>query len=197
LSNVIDHGSRAKPLSGPTTVDHRILGRYYLDQIVDTNGWCDHHQVNSPNVLYAGQGKPKISMHWMSRFFCNAIKDHLDVVPPVFDCCTKLIDKDDEIEARDVYWKVIMEEPNLSEEAQIDLLQYTVELNPYVSEPSVLLSQIHYRREDYYEAAVEVRSALAKSYSLASAWDKRLLFEQWIAFTRVMLIKSKRGELPS
>jgi hypothetical protein len=117
MSNVIDHGSPAKPLSGPTTVDHRILGRYdvskrdaahilittvadYLDQMVDTNGWRDHHQVNSPNVLYPGQGKPAIAMYWLSQI-CNAIKDHLDVVPPVFDYCTKLIDKDDEIEARD------------------------------------------------------------------------------------------------
>jgi hypothetical protein len=41
---------------------------------------------------------------------CNAIKDHLDVVHPIFDYCSKLIDKDDEIEARDAYWKVVLEE---------------------------------------------------------------------------------------
>jgi hypothetical protein len=27
---------------------------------------------------------------------------------------------------------------------------------------------------------------------LASAWDKRLPYEQWVAFTRVMLLKSNR-----
>jgi hypothetical protein len=208
MSKVIENASPAKPLSGPTTVDHRILGKYdvserdaahilittvadYLDQMVESNGWRDHHQAASPNILYPGVGKPAIAMYWFSQI-CHSIRDHLDVVPPIFDYCTKLIDKDDEIEARDAYWKVIMEEPNLSEEAQIDLLQYTVELNPYVSEPSVLLSQIHYRRENYHEAAMEARKALTKFYALASAWDKRLPYEQWVAYTRTMLLKSNR-----
>jgi hypothetical protein len=208
MSNVIENGSPAQPLSGPTTVDHRILGQCdiserdaahilittvaeYLDQMVDTNGWRDHHQVESPNILYPGSGKPAIGMHWMSQI-CNAIKNNLDVVPPVFDYCTQVIDKENEIEARDAYWKVVMEEKKLSEDEQIELLQHSVDCNPFISEPSVLLSQIHYRREDFHEAAVESRSALAKSYSLASAWDKRLPYEQWVAFTRVMLLKSNR-----
>jgi hypothetical protein len=208
MSNVIDHGSPAKPLSGPTTVDHRILGQYdvserdaahilittvadYLDQMVDTNGWRDHHQVNSPNVLYPGQGKPAIAMYWFSEI-CDAIKDQLDVVPSVFEYCTKLIKKDDEIEARDAYWKVVLEEANLSEDEQIELLQHSIDCNPFVSEPSVLLSQIHYRRGDFHEAAMEARTALSKFYSLASAWDKRLPYEQWVAFTRVMLLRSNR-----
>jgi hypothetical protein len=86
----------------------------------------------------------------------------------------------------------VLEEKNLSEDEQIELLQHSVDCNPFVSEPSVLLSQIHYRREDFHEAAMEARTALTKFYSLASAWDKRLPYEQWVAFTRVVLLRSNR-----
>jgi hypothetical protein len=39
---------------------------------------------------------------------------------------------------------------------------------------------------------MEARTALTKFYSLASAWDKRLPYEQWVAFTRLVLLRSNR-----
>jgi hypothetical protein len=164
----------------------------YLDQFVDTNGWKDHHQMdNGGSRLYPGNGMPALGFFWFTSI-CNAIKDHLDVVPSIFNHCETVISYDEDKEARDTYWKVVTEEEDLSEKEQIDLLNKTVSLNPFVGEPNMLLSQIYYRQGKYHESAVEARSALDKFYILASCWDKRRPFEHWIGFSRVMMLRANR-----
>ena len=123
---------------------------------------------------------------------CNGIKDYLEVIPPIFNNCEAVISYDDDIGARDAYWKVVTEENHLPITEQIELLEKVVSLNPFVGEPHMLLSQIYFRQMEYLKAAQEARSSLQKFFSLASCWDKRRSFEYWVGFSRVLLLRANR-----
>lgn len=164
----------------------------YLDQMVDTNGWRDHHQIeDGGKQLYPGNGRPALGFYWFSNV-CHAIKDHLEVVPTIFNNCEDVISYEDEEEARDLYWKVTIEEESLSESEQIEFLNKAVSLNHFVAEPHMMLSQIYYRQGKHFEAAVEARLALEKFYTMASNWDKRRSYGHWIGFGRVLLLRANR-----
>lgn len=165
----------------------------YLDQMVDTNGWRDHHQVDDGgHHLYPGNGRPALGFYWFSSV-CHAIREYLDVIPTVFNHCQDVISVEDEEIARNAYWKVTTEEQNLETREQIELLQVTVDLNPFVGEPHLLLAQIHFREKNYLDAAIESRRALEKFYTLASCWDKRRSFEYWVGYARIMLMRANRA----
>lgn len=164
----------------------------YLDQMVDTNGWRDHHQMeDGGKQLYPGTGRPALGFYWFSSV-CHAIKEHLEVTPPIFNHCQDTISYQDEQEARDLYWKVTLEEDQLTEEQQLQILQQVVTLNPFIAEPHILISQLHYRRGNYHQAAIEARFAIEKFYTLASNWDKRRSFGHWVGFARVLLLRANR-----
>lgn len=208
-------GSVARPAcpqdGGNTTVVHRAQGSGlmditirdaanilmvtiadYLDQMVDTNGWRDHHQhQDGGKHLYPGDGRPALGFYWFSSI-CNAIKDHLEVVPTVFNHCQDVLHKKQELQARELYWKVTVQEKTLSEQKQLNMLHKVTQLNHFVAEPHVLLAQIYYRQEKYHQAATEARQALLKFYSLASNWDKRRSYGHWVGFARVLLLRSNR-----
>merc|ERR1711920_208195 len=98
----------------------------------------------------------------------QAISCHLDVIPPIFNKCTKTISYEDEETARDQYWKVLVDEAKLDIEEQITLLQNCISLNPFVGEPHALLAQLYFRKGDFNLAAVEAAKALEKMYELAT-----------------------------
>ena len=164
----------------------------YLDQMVDTNGWRDHHQMeDGGSQLYPGDGRPALGFYWFSSV-CFGIKDYLEVVPSIFNYCQDVLSVEDEEKARDAYWKVATQEKFLTEEQQIGLLNDTVSLNSFVGEPHMMLAQIYFRQGKYYEAALEAHQALEKFYTLASCWDKRRSFEYWVGQGRVILLRANR-----
>lgn len=164
----------------------------YLDQMVDTNGWRDHHQHDDGGTtLYPGNGRPALGFYWFSSV-CKAIKPFLEIVPDVFDACDTVITVENETKARDAYWNVTIDEADLDTEAQISLLQQTAELNPFVGEPNLLLSQIYFRQGHFREAAIQAQTSLKKFYTLASCWDKRRSFAYWVGYARIMLLRSNR-----
>uniref|UniRef100_A0A7S1FWQ6 DUF6817 domain-containing protein n=1 Tax=Corethron hystrix TaxID=216773 RepID=A0A7S1FWQ6_9STRA len=206
--NSVTKAESASTIEGPAVITHRLNGTItmserdianilmvtiadYLDQMVDTNGWKDHHQVDVPDVLYPGDGKPAVALYWMSSV-CRAIRDHLEVVPLVFRRCTEVLSHADETAARDRYWDVTLHEKKMTADRQIELLRESVSLNPHVGEPHLLLSQLYFRQGDYLAAATEARESLEKLYVLASAWDKRRSYGQWVGFARVMLLRANR-----
>ncbi|KOM35934.1 hypothetical protein LR48_Vigan02g208400, partial [Vigna angularis] len=61
------------------------------------------------------------------------------VLPPVFDDCTKVLEAEDQIVARDWYWAAVCEKGLGKVE---DLLVGCISKNPFVGEPSVVVSQV-------------------------------------------------------
>ena len=162
----------------------------YLDQMVSINGWRDIHQQESIPNLYPGSGKPEIALYWISRV-CRGIAPYLTHVPPIFNNCTQEIDINDEIKARDIYWKVVTHE-YLDYSQKYQLLTDCVQLNPWIAEPHVLLAQLHYQQLKFKESRQESTIALEIFFCFATCWDKRIPFRQWVGFTRVLNLRAKR-----
>lgn len=141
--------------------------------------------------MYPGDGRPAVAFYWLSSV-CKAVRNHLEVVPDIFAKCTLTISYSDECEARDLYWKVTIEEKQRSTEEQMALLTKCIQLNQFIGEPHLLLAQLLFRIGNYAEACSHSVMALKKMYILATAWDKRRSYENWIGFARMTLKRSQR-----
>ena len=154
----------------------------YIEQMVEVNGWRDHHQVERPLSLFPGDGKPTVALYWMSAI-CRAVRENLEVVPPVFEGCTSAVAYKEEVAARDLYWRVVTREVELDEDEQLALLTEAAALNPFIGEPLVLAAQLHFRAGRNEQALQAAAAALERMYSLATAgtsaaltphgWDTR------------------------
>lgn len=162
----------------------------YLDQMVSVNGWRDVHQQEYPQYLYPGIGKPEIAFYWMSRV-CKGIAPYLSHVPPIFNNCTQEISYPDESLARDLYWTVVTQE-NLNNSQKYQLLNKCIQLNPWIPEPHVLLSQLYYQDQRFQRSEQESRTALELFFNLGTCWDKRIPYRQWVGFTRIMNLRTRR-----
>jgi hypothetical protein len=98
------------------------------------------------------------------------------------------------VRARDAYWQVVQEELQLSLEQQEELLLEAIARNPFIAEPEVLLAQLYFRGGDMGAAAEHSARALEKFVALGSAWDKRLPFNTWVAFARVLQLRARSAD---
>ena len=102
----------------------------YLDQTLAVNGWRDHHMVDPRDTpLFPGDMRPEVCLFWMAAA-CRAVKDFLDVVPPIFDACTATLTSQDEERARDLYWGVVQNTSLLSDADALASLNEAARLNP-------------------------------------------------------------------
>lgn len=105
--------------------------------------------------------------------------------PPVFASGTQLLSVDDEAEARDLYWKVVM--GDITDEAQaLETLRLCSQKNPWAFEPLILIAQKLSHQNDFEGAMAAAGRALELQQQWGTAWDKRLSFGAWVAFARVL-----------
>ena len=167
----------------------------YLDQTLAVNGWRDHHMVDPLDTpLFPGDMRPEVCLFWMAAA-CRAVKDFLEVVPPIFDSCTATLTSQDEERARDLYWGVVQ---NRSTDADaLASLNEAARRNPYVGEVDALAAQLHFRNHRFRKAKRLAASALRKLYAMGATWDKRLSYEAWVGFCRLLVVRSEaEGGLP-
>lgn len=119
------------------------------------------------------------------------------VTPPVFDHCRAVVNPSDQVTARDLYWEAICmpagEKNNKKAEA---LFVKVCELNPFIGDPHVVLAQIYNSQGRYEEAEKEAETALRLMLQWGTTWDKRMSWEGWVAWTRVLLAKAKEKSWP-
>ena len=66
---------------------------------------------------------------------CRAVKDFLEVVPPIFDSCTAILSSQDEERARDLYWGVVQNRTSMLSDADaLRRLDEAASLNPHIGE---------------------------------------------------------------
>ncbi|XP_068640581.1 uncharacterized protein [Aristolochia californica] len=119
------------------------------------------------------------------------------VVPPVFDYCTKVLDAGEQIIARDLYWEAVCNHGGSKGlEGVEELLSRSIEKNPFVGEPHVVLAQFYLIKGRFEEAEREAEQGLRRLLEWGSPWDKRTSWEGWIAWTRVLLMKAKEQSWP-
>ncbi|KAI6676742.1 hypothetical protein NL676_037538 [Syzygium grande] len=122
------------------------------------------------------------------------------LVPPVFDSCTRVLGTRDQIEARDKYWEAVCDMSKFGGAEHYDAversLRESIEKNPFVGEPRVVLRQLCLGIGRYEEAEREAEAGLRLLLEWGSPWDKRMSWEAWVAWARVLLMKARERSWP-
>ena len=82
------------------------------EQMTDVMSYVDVYHEISPARLWPGTGVPGIGFAFFSRMLRTAAP-HLEVIPPVFNGCTEVLDLKDEVQARECYWRGVQGEGKL------------------------------------------------------------------------------------
>ncbi|KAJ1694579.1 hypothetical protein LUZ63_011277 [Rhynchospora breviuscula] len=175
-----------------------------------------------PSALWPGEGKPGLWMSSISRMgalysliareegiyieerkqkgveFEEDRDEEIElVIPPVSDYCTKVLDAKEQILARDLYWKAVCRDGDDQDNKVERLLIEASEKNPFVGEPRLVLAQVYLNARRYEEAEGEAEIGLRLILEWGSCWDKRMTWEGWISWGRVMLGKAKERDWPT
>ncbi|KAL8227774.1 hypothetical protein R6Q57_015358 [Mikania cordata] len=186
----------------------------YQDELYDnTDGRLEFTGNTNFDLLWPGNGKPGLWMNLISKMAAIytllvreeqilmqeeqtkrqeiGFEDLELVILPVFDRCTKVVDPGEQIMARDLYWEAVYDQ-KLTKEIGEELLVKCIEMNPFVGEPHVLLSQFYVSRGRFEEGEV----GLGLLLEWGCAWDKRVPWEGWVAWCRVLVSKAKERSWP-
>ena len=131
-------------------------------------------------------------------------------LPPVFEKCSRLLLPSDEKMARDLYWQVACAgDGSLAASkrgAWLEALEEASRLNPFVAEPHILRAQLQLERQgggglnggelgagDALAAREAAEAGLALLCEWGTAWDKRMAWEAWVAWARVIAQRADKG----
>ena len=118
-------------------------------------------------------------------------------MPPVFDQCRAALSAADEAAATSLYWSVIQQDqPLVDLDAATLVLEQAVRHNPYVGEPQMLLAQLYLSAGRESDAALAAGSALQQFSAWGNAWDKRVAWDAWVAWTRILHQSASQGGWP-
>ncbi len=115
-------------------------------------------------------------------------------IPPVFDNCTRLLTREDEAKAIDLYWSVVMNNEEKTTTTTIATLEKSIEYNPWFFESHVMLAQKYLHMNDNENARVAAERALELQEMWGTSYDKRMSFPAWVAWTRVLHQRAVDGK---
>ncbi|CAN0909240.1 hypothetical protein LINGRAHAP2_LOCUS25681 [Linum grandiflorum] len=118
------------------------------------------------------------------------------VVPPILEKCTRIVDAEEQMEARELYWEVVCRRGIEMEEAE-EMLVKSIEKNPFVGETHLVAAQVYLSQGRFEEGEREAESGLRLLLDWGSPWDKRMSWEDWVAWARVLLVKAKEKSWPN
>lgn len=152
--------------------------------IIPGQDFADRHESTA---IWPGLSKPGLWMSYVSQLakVATTYQGEKDLTaPPVFEYGTRMLSLEDDAAARDLYWKVVTEE--VSDEEIVSTLETCIEKNPFAFEPLVMLAQKYLHKGDFDGAIQTTDQALQLQSQWGTAWDKRLSFGAWVAWTRVL-----------
>jgi hypothetical protein len=150
-----------------------------------------------PHAPWPGDNRPGLWMGLNGRLGLRAARCGVEPLPPVFARCTVELAREAEREARDLYWQVVCDPEVQDAPARAeDRLRRAVACNPFVAEPHVLLAQLHLSAGRWDAALAEARAALALLAEWGTAWDKRVGWDAWVAWSRVLLKAARERDWP-
>jgi hypothetical protein len=148
-------------------------------------------------TLWPGQLRPGSSILSLASRLARHLPD-LDIpTPPIFGNCTKVLSKADEAAASALYWQVTMlSTPHVSPEHARNCLDKAVEHNPFIGEPYLLLAQIALIQDDFDAAYAYATAGLERCSEWGIPWDKRITWEGWVVWARLLQQRAARREWP-
>ncbi|CAL1387959.1 unnamed protein product [Linum trigynum] len=193
----------------------------FQDALFDNSDGRLEFAGNNFGALWPGDGKPGLWINSISRMGAvysliareeeiverelgirvDAAEMEMElVVPPVLKRCTEIVDAKEQMEARELYWEAVAGKGSTSElelEAAEELLVKSVEKNAVVGEPRVVLAQVYLSKGRFEEAEREAAVGLRLILEWGSAWDKRMSWEGWVSWARVLLMKAEEKSWPN
>ena len=159
-------------------------------------------------ALWPGTGKPGLWMAAMSRLAAiyrliatderlrrmeGAVEEDDDdaglelSIPPVFDRCSKVLDPEEQILARDLYWEAICSDVKGGDRDWTgieSLLRQSIGKNPFVGEPWLVLAQVLLNMNcgRWDEAAAAAEEGLRLVLEWGSSWEgkeRRMRLGDW------------------
>ena len=115
----------------------------------------------------------------------------------VFDNYTRVLSLEEQIEVRDLYWEAVCEGSKRGLGWVEELLGRSIEKHPFVGEPHVVLGKIYLTNWRFEEAERATEKGLSLLLEWGSPWDKRMSWEGWVAWCRVLLMKAKEKSWPN
>ena len=118
-------------------------------------------------------------------------------MPPVFAGCSQPVSAADEAAATSLYWSVIqLDQPLVDLDGATAVLEQAVRHNPWVGEPQMVLAQLYLSAGRSDDAVRAAESALQLFSAWGNSWDKRVAWDAWIAWTRILLQSAQKGTWP-
>lgn len=118
-------------------------------------------------------------------------------MPPVFAHCTQPLSAAHEAAATSLYWSVIQQDqPLVDLDAATAVLEQAVRHNPWVGEPQMVLAQLYLTAGRRADAQAAAESALQLFSAWGNSWDKRVAWDAWVAWTRILLQAAQTGRWP-
>ncbi len=151
--------------------------------------------------LWPGPMRPSGRM--MHQIACLAQALHhpglkgLVPMPPVFAQCSQPLAAADEAAATALYWSVIQQDqPLVDLDVATAVLEQSVRHNPWVGEPQMVLAQLYLSAGRNADAQAAAESALQLFSLWGNSWDKRVAWDAWMAWTRILLQAAKTDRWP-
>ncbi|RVX16377.1 hypothetical protein CK203_014527 [Vitis vinifera] len=139
---------------------------------------------NSYGALWPGDGKPGLWLNSISRM--GAVYSLLVREEEIFIEERKRVGGDQVVKGRDEELELVIP-PVLGE----------LHEEPICGEPHVVLAQIYLTNGRFEEAEREAEKGLKLMLEWGNPWDKRMTWEGWIAWNRVLLMKAKERSWPN
>ncbi|CAB4265419.1 unnamed protein product [Prunus armeniaca] len=182
----------------------------FQDELFDNKDGRLEFKGNNYEALWPGDGKPGLWMNSISRiaaiYTLIVREEAIFVQERKITSATATGDKLDKSRDEDIELVVpptsaqgeIVDDGRGAddEEATAVLLRSCVEKNPFIGEPHVVLAQVYLTKAKFEEAEREAERGLTLMLEWGSAWDKRMSWEGWIAWARVLLMKARDRSWP-
>ncbi|KAL8519785.1 hypothetical protein ACS0TY_010646 [Phlomoides rotata] len=177
----------------------------------NSDGRLEFSGNNTLTTLWPGDGKPGLWMNSVSRmgaiyslimreeeiYGTPGRDEELElVIPPVFNRCTSVVESKDQIEARNLYWEAVCKAAAIGLEKAEEMLVRSVEKNPFVGEVHVVLGQLYLGKGKFEAAEEAAERGLRLLVEWGSPWDKRMTWQGWVAWCRVLVMKAKQKSWP-
>lgn len=108
-------------------------------------------------------------------------------LPAIFNNCTVILPVVDQKRSRDQYWEAVhFEQRDRIVGTAVPLLKNVCKINPFVAEPHLVLAQIYCTEGEFELAEAEATEGVRLLLDWATNWDKRMTWEGWLSFGRVL-----------
>lgn len=143
-------------------------------------------------ALWPGPLRPSATNMSLQSRLARRLPELSGPLPPIFDRCSRRLPPEDEAAATALYWSVAGAGPAPEPMGRAaDMLAEAIARNPWLPEPYLHLAQLDLLGGDFAAAGEHAQQGLRLLLDWATPRDKRIPWEGWVAWSRV-LIKGAR-----